>query len=74
MTPSQWPREFLERQEVYIDSNHHVVVVDSRGYHQNIWQDAGIVDAQWVANAVIVTFRDGRRFRVFSPSQNAEAY
>lgn len=73
MTPSQWPQEFLEKKEVYINNNH-VVVVDSRGYHLGIWCDAGIVDAQWVADAVIVTFRDGRRWRVFSPYQNAEAY
>jgi len=64
MYESEWPREFIERQEVFIRNNT-VYVVDSRGYQKSLWSDSGIVDAEWKANAVVITFRDGRRFRVY---------
>ncbi|MCQ2360291.1 MAG: hypothetical protein MJ009_02270 [Paludibacteraceae bacterium] len=66
MHASEWPREFLVRQEVEIRNNT-VYVKDERGYEQSLADDSGIVDAKWVANAVIITYKNGTKTRYWGP-------
>ena len=47
-----------------------VKVFSSRGQSYNLISDAGIVDARWIGDAVIVTFRNGSRVRFYGPYGN----
>lgn len=69
--PSEWSREFLDRQEVVI-RNSTVYVVDCNGYQKSIWSDSGIVDAQWIGGAVVITFQNGHRARVYGPDSGRQ--
>ena len=69
MHTSEWPREFSENQHVVLDG-YTVKVFSSRGQSYNLISDAGIVDARWIGDAVIVTFRNGNRVRFYGPYGN----
>lgn len=69
MHTSEWPREFSENQHVVLEG-YRVRVFSSRGHSYDLISDASIVDARWIGDAVIVTFRNGRRLRFFSPDGN----
>lgn len=69
MHASEWPREFSENQHVVVEGCT-VKVFSSRGQSYNLISDASIVDARWIGDAVIVTFRNGRRLRFFGPYGN----
>ena len=69
MHNSEWPREFSENQHVVLDG-YTVKVFSSRGQSYNLISDAGIVDARWIGDAVIVTFRNGSRVRFYGPYVN----
>ena len=69
MHASEWPREFSENQHVVLDG-YTVKVFSSRGQSYNLISDAGIVDARWIGDAVIVTFRNGSRVRFYGPGGN----
>lgn len=69
MHTSEWPREFSENQHVVLEG-YRVRVFSSRGHSYDLISDASIVDAIWIGDAVIVTFRNGRRLRFFGPDGN----
>jgi hypothetical protein len=69
MHASEWPREFSENQHVVLDG-YTVKVFSSRGQSYNLISDAGIVDARWIGDVVIVTFRNGNRVRFYGPYGN----
>ena len=69
MHTSEWPREFSEYQYVVVDG-YTVKVFSSRGQSYNLLSDAGVVNAMWAGDAVIVTFRNGRRVRYYGPYGN----
>ena len=69
MHASEWPREFSENQHVVLDG-YTVKVFSSRGQSYNLISDAGTVDARWIGDAVIVTFRNGNRVRFYGPYGN----
>ena len=69
MHASEWSREFSENQHVVLDG-YTVKVFSSRGQSYNLISDAGIVDARWIGDAVIVTFRNGSRVRFYGPYGN----
>lgn len=66
MRPSEWPREYTELQHVEIRNNM-VYVKSSRGACLGLVGDTGIVDAKWIADAVIVYYRNGVRVRYYGP-------
>ena len=66
MRNSEWPREYLETKEVFIKNNT-VYVRSSRGTTTGLVSDSSIVNAQWVNDAVVVTYRNGQRVRYFGP-------
>lgn len=66
MRNSEWPREYLELKHVEIRNNI-VYVKSSRGAFTGLVADAGVVDAQWVNDAVVVTYRNGTRVRYYGP-------
>jgi hypothetical protein len=66
MRNSEWPREYLETKEVFIKNNM-VYVRSSRGTTTGLVSDSSIVNAQWVNDAVVVTYRNGQRVRYFGP-------
>ena len=69
MHTSEWPREFSENQHVVLEG-YRVRVFSSRGHSYDLISDASIVDARWIGDAVIVTFRNVRRLRFFGPYGN----
>lgn len=69
MHTSEWPREFSENQHVVLDG-YTVKVFSSRGHSYNLISDTGIVDARWIGDAVVVTFRNGNRVRFYGPYGN----
>ena len=66
MRNSEWPREYLETKEVFVKNNM-VYVRSSRGTTTGLVSDSSIVNAQWVNDAVVVTYRNGQRVRYFGP-------
>jgi len=66
MRKSEWPREYLEAKQVEIRNNT-VYVKSSRGNSTGIAADTSITDAQWVNDAVVITYRNGNRVRYFGP-------
>ena len=66
MRNSEWPREYLETKEVFIKNNT-VYVRSSRGATTGLACDASIIDARWVNDAVVVTYRNGNRVRYYGP-------
>ena len=68
MRNSEWPRQYLETKEVFIKNNT-VYVRSSRGATTGLVCDTSIIDARWVNDAVVVTYKNGQRVRYFGPSQ-----
>lgn len=66
MRNSEWPREYLELKQVEIRNNT-VYVKSSRGGVTGLASDTAIVDAEWINDAVVITYRNGNRFRYFGP-------
>lgn len=64
MHSSEWSRDFIIRKEVYIRNNT-VYVVRADGSELGLASDTGIVDAQWVGDAVVLTYRGGQRLRYY---------
>lgn len=67
MHASEWSQDYLSRKEVYIDGGNQVVVVGLNGAKCYLGSDSGIIDASWVGEAVVVTFRSGMRIRYYGP-------
>ena len=67
MHTSEWSQDYLIRKEVYVDSGHQVVVVSANGSKHYLGADASIIDASWVGDAVVITFRSGRKVRYYGP-------
>jgi len=66
MRNSEWPIEYLELKQVEIKNNT-VYVRSSRGAVTGLASDTAIVDAQWINDAVVITYRNGTRVRYYSP-------
>ena len=64
MHTSEWSQDYLIRKEVYI-TNNTVYVVRSDGYRLGLESDTGIVNAQWVGDAIVITYRGGQRVRYY---------
>ena len=66
MRNSEWPQEYLDLKQVEIRNNE-VRVKSSRGFYKGLACDTAIVDAQWINDAVVITYRNGTRVRYYSP-------
>ena len=66
MRNSEWPREYLDTKDVFIWNNT-VYVKSSRGATTALASDTAIVDAQWVNDAVIISYSNGRSVRYYGP-------
>lgn len=66
MRNSEWPREYLEVKQVEIRNNT-VYVRSSRGNYTGLASDTAIVDAEWINDAVVITYRNGNRVRYYGP-------
>ena len=67
MHSTEWSQDYLIRKEAYVDNNHQVIVVRADGYRHGLGSDAAIVDACWMGDAVVITYRSGRRVRYYGP-------
>lgn len=74
MHTSEWSQDYLIRKEAYVTPNHEVIVVRADGYRHGLGSDAGIVDASWIGDAVVITFRSGQRLRYYGPYGSQREY
>ena len=59
----EWPAEYLNRKEAYIDGGYKAVVVSTSGYKLCLAQDSAIIDVRWAGDAVVISYRNGTRER-----------
>lgn len=74
MHSTEWPEEYLIRKEAYVDQNHQVVVVSANGSKHYLGSDASIIDACWMGDAVVITYRSGQRLRYYGPYGSQREY
>ena len=67
MHASEWPAEYRNRKEAYLESGYKAIVVSTSGYKLCLAQDTGISSVSWAGDAVVISYRNGTRIRYYGP-------